>query len=919
MISITNALARLRCLLTTGLATLALLTSAQQAHAFNGILNNFNNTYPGSSTGANADCAVCHRSTGGTGGGFNEYGQQLKNANQNFAAIEGLTSVNINGGTTMLDEINASAQPGWTTGANNNVYDLNDNLLASNATAPAGIAGDLDPAAVNNPPVVDAIPNQVDDENQVVSLQVNASDPDIGDTLSYSAIGLPTGLSINSGTGLISGTISFNAVLHPNLQQVFNVTVNVSDGTDTTPETFQWTVNDVNRAPVAVDDNDATVQDQPVEVDVQANDSDADADALTTVSATTPANGTTAINAGDTVTYTPNSGFVGSESFDYTIEDGFGGSATATVNVTVANVNDPPVVDAVPNQANLENDGVSLQIVASDVDGPNPLSYSATGLPPSLTINPATGLISGTVSFDAVVHPAIQDVYAVTVNVSDGIATTPVSFDWTVTDVNRAPVAVDDGATTVHDSPITIDVLENDSDADGDTLTVAGTSLPANGSVVVNVNNTVTYTPNAGFVGTDSFTYTNDDGFGGNATATVTVEVTNQAPVAVDDVFATQQDTPLNVPAPGALANDSDADGDPLSALQQTGAANGTATLNADGSFSYTPNAGFIGQDSFTYVANDGIVDSNIATVTINVAEVNLPPVVDNPGPQADDENAAVNLQIIASDPNGDALGYSATGLPPGLGIDAGTGLISGTVSFDAVVHPDLSAVYAVTVSVSDGTNPIQSVSFDWTVQDVNRAPVAVDDAASTQVDTAVTVDVLANDSDADGDALSVVSTTLPPNGSAAINLDGTVTYTPATGFTGTDAFDYTIEDGFGGAATATVTITVVAGPPVDLDIAQFKVTKRVRLANVKPVGIQLTVSNAGIVEGDAPATVVGVQNGVEVYNETLTVTDPVGNGRTKFDFPAYEPAAAGEIVWTATIADGDPDDDTAMASTLVR
>ena len=275
-------------------------------------------------------------------------------------------------------------------------------------------------------------------------------------------------ITINSTTGLISGTISFDAVLHPNLQQVFNVTVNVSDGTDTTPESFQWTVNDVNRAPVAVDDSDATVQDEPVIVDVQANDSDADGDALTTVSTTTPANGTTAINAGDTVTYTPNSGFVGSDSFDYTIEDGFGGSATATVTVAVANVNDPPVVDAVPNQADLENEGVSLQIVASDVDGPNPLSYSATGLPPDVTINSSTGLISGTVSFDAVVHPAIQDVYSVTVEVSDGIDTTPVSFDWTITDVNRAPVAVDDSDSTLHDTSVTIDVLANDSDADGD-------------------------------------------------------------------------------------------------------------------------------------------------------------------------------------------------------------------------------------------------------------------------------------------------------------------------------------------------------------------------------------------------------------------------------------------------------------------
>ncbi len=187
-----------------------------------------------------------------------------------------------------------------------------------------------------------------------------------------------------------------------------------------------------------------------------------------------------------------------------------------------------------------------------------------------------------------------------------------------------------------------------------------------------------------------------------------------------------------------------------------------------------------------------------------------------------------------------------------------------------------------------------------------------------------MTVDVLANDSDPDGDTLTIAAIMVPPNGAAAINPDGTVTYTPNTGFTGTDAFDYTIEDGFGGSATATVTITVVAGPPVDLDIAQLKVTRSVRLAKVKPIAIQLTVKNDGTVEGDAPATIVGVQNNVEVYNETLTRSDAVGNGRTKWDFPSYTPgvdgpAVAGTIVWTATIADGDPDADEATATTTVR
>jgi hypothetical protein len=334
----------------------------------------------------------------------------------------------------------------------------------------------------------------------------------------------------------------------------------------------------------------------------------------------------------------------------------------------------------------------------------------------------------------------------------------------------------------------------------------------------------------------------------------------------------------------------------------------------------YTPASGFTGDDTFTYTIGDGFGGSATATVTVTVTagpDVE-PPVVDNPGPQTSNEDDAVSLQIVATD-NVGVTGYDAIGLPPGLGIDA-AGLISGTVSFDAVAHPALSETYTVTVTATDAAGNTASVIFDWLVNDLNRAPVANDDAASTGADTPVNIDVLANDSDADGDALTIDAFDATSGNGGTVDCVTTCGYTPASGFTGDDTFTYTIGDGFGGSATATVTVSIAPPVAVDLDIAQFKVTKRVRLAKVKSIGIQLTVKNQGAVNGTETraATVIGVQGALEVYRETLPVSDPAGNGRTKFDFPSFTPDATGDIVWTATVADDDPDDDTATATTTV-
>lgn len=197
---------------------------------------------------------------------------------------------------------------------------------------------------------------------------------------------------------------------------------------------------------------------------------------------------------------------------------------------------------------------------------------------------------------------------------------------------NDAPVAMPDGYTVRENGTLQIaapGVLSNDSDANGEPLSAVLESPPSHGLLTLNADGSFTYTPTPGYAGSDAFTYVASDGLLPSSPATVSLTVQpNAVPVAVGDVYATAYATPLTVPAPGVLANDTDADGDPLTAVLVAGPAAGTLTLNADGSFVYTPPALFAGTASFTYRASDTAATSDLATVTITVGEPGtvLPP-----------------------------------------------------------------------------------------------------------------------------------------------------------------------------------------------------------------------------------------------------------------------------------------------------
>ena len=548
-------------------------------------------------------------------------------------------------------------------------------------------------------------------------------------------------------------------------------------------------------APVAADDAATTLPNVAVTVDVLANDTHPNGNTLSIDSVDDPDNGAASI-AGGRVVYTPDTGFTGTETFDYTVTDN---THTDTATVTVI--------------------------------------------------------------------------------------------------VNTPPTAADDSAETTANTAVSIDVLANDSDADGDTLTIAAVTDPANGTAGINGNGTIAYTPDTDYEGIDTFVYTVTDGVA-TATATVTVRPpptgsisaspgictvasgmstctstidwstshaatacvfvsgsqarfacalsgskdapwitqtgatfflkdgntfdsrtlddvfvrANRAPTAADDTATTTVNTTVPI---DVLANDSDADGDTLAIDAVNDPINGTASI-VSGEIAYTPDTDYVGTDTFDYtVTDDNATGTATVTVTVNAAQENTPPAA------ADDTattppNTAVDIDVLAndSDADGDALSIDADRLDgPHHGSASVVSVMvdGGTVEqIRYTPAPDHVGTDTFVYAVSDRTDT-DTATVTVTV---NTRPTATDDAATTAFGAPVTIDVLANDSDADGHRLTVTSVTTPTNGTAGINSDGDIDYGPNAGFLGTDRFNYAIQDIYRAERQAAVSVRVHPAAP---------------------------------------------------------------------------------------------------------
>jgi VCBS repeat-containing protein len=504
------------------------------------------------------------------------------------------------------------------------------------------------------------------------------------------------------------------------------------------------------------------------------------------------------------------------------------------------------------------------------------------------------------------------DVFTYQVCDTDGDCATA-TVTVTVNPVDDIPVAVNDVNTTNEDVPVNGNVSTNDTPS-GDcanTWSLVGTDGgAAHGSVTMNTDGTYTYTPDANYNGTDVFTYKlcDCDGDCPTATVTITINPVNDVPVAVNDVNTTNEDNPVN----GNAATNDTPSGDCANTWSLVGAdggaAHGSVTMNANGTYTYTPDANYNGTDVFTYKLCDCEGDCSTATVTITVNPVNDVPVAVNDVITTNEDNPVTGNAATNDTPSGDCANtWSLVGTNGGAAHGTVTMNTNGTYTYTPAANYNGTDVFNYKLCDCEGDCSTATVTI--TITPVNDVPVAVNDVITTNEDNPVTGNAATNDKPS-GDCANTWSL-VGTNGGAAhgtvtMNTNGTYTYTPAANYNGNDVFTYKLCDCEGDCSNATVTITV--NPVDDMPVA----VNDVNTTN------QNTAVNGNAAGNDTPSgdggnnwALVGTNGGA--VNGTVTMN---ANGTY-----TYTPNAnySGTDVFTYRLCDVDADCSTATVTITIN
>ncbi|TMP16764.1 Ig-like domain-containing protein [Pseudoalteromonas sp. S2893] len=638
--------------------------------------------------------------------------------------------------------------------------------------------------SVNDTPVANPDTATILEDAAPTSISVIANDTDVdNDPLAISTASASTGSVSVSGSNLVyTPEANFNG------QAVVNYTL--TDGTTTAAGVLTVTVTAVNDAPVANPDSATILEDAAAtNINVLGNDTDEENDALSISALTTTSGAVT--STGNDVIFTSEANFNGQVTVNYTLSDGTD-TAMGVLTITVTPVNDAPIAN--PDSATILEDAVTtnINVLSNDTDPEND----------SLTISDAstnTGSVSVAGSNLAYTPEADFNGQAViTYTLSDGTDTASGVLNITVTPVNDAPVANPDTATINEDSSTTVNVVANDTDTEGDSLTITTVSADSGSATIV--ANQIQYTPQADYNGTAVVTYTISDGEAAtSATLNITINSVNDAPVATPDTATILEDaaaTNINV-----LGNDTDVENDTLSISAVT-ATSGTVTSSASDVI-YTPDANFNGQATINYTLTDGTDTAN-GVLTITVTPVNDAPVANPDTATILEDAAATNINVLSNDTDIESDTLSITS------VNADVGAISSSGA-NVVYTPEANFNGQVIVNyiLSDGTDTAAG-TLTINVTPVNDAPVAQPDTATINEDAPeTTIDVISNDTDADATDTLAITAVTADIGTASVE-NNEIKYTPALNNESTATLTYTLSDGTD-EVQGNLTITIVA------------------------------------------------------------------------------------------------------------